>query len=365
MRRKPSSKFIPAGTIAICSVIHAWFHKSLKSSNFMQDNRPHLRIGFRNVRQRLQRPKVTIAIGLIVRGPAKQQTTIVFASDSQTTYPGGQKRLDAKKIKSVNFNDAQILVAQAGSAELADQAVEIMRQKAETVDVSNEYVVGDLAKAAVREIRNHLFDINKINTLPLEEQTRFWRENHAFDLLLGFYFNGDPYMYSIDLERCYPIKIQSQFSSIGCGQYVADFLLSEYQKADPKLLYGYPALISIIQRTIDSVDGCNRPIWVGQANRVPPEVLYEYKKQQDHQRDQNQTPHRKYFKSEVYLESQESTSWTLEALKRLEPDFLAKQQSEMINILRAAWENKAKWDEKTKLEAEKDSYQVPPDKSSY
>src|SRR6266496_434482 len=105
--------------------------------------------------QKNQRPKVTIAIGLISktgRFQPGQVGQIVMASDSQTTYPGNQKRTDAKKINVVEFSNGKILVAQAGSAELADKAIEIMQAKAQGVELQDAETAPKLAQESIREI---------------------------------------------------------------------------------------------------------------------------------------------------------------------------------------------------------------------
>ena len=103
---------------------------------------------------------MTIAIGLIVKAAQNRQGVIIFACDSQTTYPGGQKRLDAKKIKVVEFADAQILIALAGSAELADRAIEIMQRNAKSIALENDDTAVKVAQDAMREVRNHLKELN-------------------------------------------------------------------------------------------------------------------------------------------------------------------------------------------------------------
>ena len=78
-----------------------------------------------------RRPKVTIAIGVISdnqttdkRYPEKRPA-IFLASDSQTTYAGATKTLDAQKIVPITFIDGQALVAQSGSSERGDKVNEL------------------------------------------------------------------------------------------------------------------------------------------------------------------------------------------------------------------------------------------------
>ena len=95
---------------------------------------------------------MTIAIGL-VSNPKGRPPLIVFASDSQTTY-GAAKSLDAQKISVVNFKDAQVLVAQAGSADLADKAIEIMRKKAKEVKLECDDTVAQVSNHPIVRLKN-------------------------------------------------------------------------------------------------------------------------------------------------------------------------------------------------------------------
>jgi hypothetical protein len=131
------------------------------------------------------RPKVTIAIGVINgSGPNEH---ILFASDSQTTT-GGAKSLDAKKIRVVAFANLQILVAQSGTAELADKAIDIMERKSAGLLVTSEDTVCGVVQEAVREIRSHLQEINKGCITTDDGWKQYFLGENFFNLLFGFYF---------------------------------------------------------------------------------------------------------------------------------------------------------------------------------
>ena len=161
------------------------------------------------------RPKVTVAIGIISkhkRHPESKGGQIVLASDSQTTYPGGQKRLDAKKINVVRFADSKALVAQAGSAELADKAIEILHRKAKDIKIEDIETVPKLVESAVRDVRNYLVSLNQGCNFTDDGWKRFFRDENFFTLLFGYYFNEEPHVCKVDIDWCLSIPIKAQNS---------------------------------------------------------------------------------------------------------------------------------------------------------
>jgi 20S proteasome alpha/beta subunit len=208
---------------------------------------------------------MTIAIGLISRSKASQsqEGQIVLASDSQTTYPGGQKRVDTQKVSIVDFLDARILVAQAGSAELADKAVEILRRNANSVKVEDNETIPKLVQASVREVRNHLIELNRGCNFSEDGWKRYFRDENAFTLLFGYYCQGEPYLYTVNIDWGLAIPVKTSFKAIGCGAMLGEFLLKEYSEAFPDFAYSDVIATAVVEKVIENVEGCGRPTWVG------------------------------------------------------------------------------------------------------
>src|SRR2546423_14321180 len=118
-----------------------------------------LSISLRQTYRKPKSPKVTIAIGLIGK-LRREGDSIAVLSDSQTTY-GAAKSLDAQKISVIAFPDAQVLVAQAGSSDLADKAIEIMQKRAKDQVLEDYETVAKVAQESVREVRTHLIEIHQ------------------------------------------------------------------------------------------------------------------------------------------------------------------------------------------------------------
>jgi hypothetical protein len=218
-----------------------------------------------------RRPRVTIAIGMISR-PKHDPPQIVLASDSQTTYPGGPKSLDTRKISIVRFNDDEILVAQSGSADLADKAIEIMQREAKGRNLDSEDVAPSIAEKALRQIRTHLKSINEGMITSEDGWKRLFREDCKVDLMLGYFFEEVPHLCTIDLDWSLPIPVKLNYKAIGIGANMGEHFLREYNLADPHFENAWPISVSVVEKVIDSVDGCGRPTWVGTLTAVQPEV---------------------------------------------------------------------------------------------
>jgi 20S proteasome alpha/beta subunit len=211
---------------------------------------------------------VTIAIGIISkhkRHPDDKGGQIVLASDSQTTYPSGQKRLDTQKINVVRFADSKILIAQAGSAELADKAIEILRRNANGIKVENIETVPKAVQTAVREVRNYLVELNRGCNFSDDAWKRFFRDENFFTLLFGYYFEAKPYLCTVDIDWCYAIPVKNQFKAIGRGASLGEFLLKEYSETFPDFEYSDLIATAVVERIVDNVEGCGKPTWVGIA----------------------------------------------------------------------------------------------------
>ena len=212
------------------------------------------------------RPKVTIAIGMISKyklHPDHKGGRIILASDSQTTYPGGQKRLDSRKMTIVEFANAKVLVAQAGSTDLADKAVEILQRSAKGIKVENVETVPQTIQAAVREVRNHLVELNKGCNFSDDVWKRYFRDDNAFTLLFGYYFESQPHLCAVDIDWCLPAPVKTSFKAIGCGAPLGEFLLKQYSEAVPDFEHGDVIATAVVEKVIENMGSCGGRSWVG------------------------------------------------------------------------------------------------------
>jgi hypothetical protein len=235
--------------------------------------------GCKTYRKPKQRPKVTIAIGLISgsqHGANFLRPTIFLASDSQTTR-GATKSLDTQKISIVSFPEYEILIAQAGSAELADKTIEVLRGKANGTRVENMETILRTIQDSIREIRSHLTSINQDCGFSADDWKRFFIEDNYFQLLVAFYYDRKPHLYTVDINWCLAIPAKSNYCAIGIGKDMGEFLIREHLLADPDLALAFSISVSVIEKTIDNVDGCGRPVWVGMSFPMPESMIASYK----------------------------------------------------------------------------------------
>jgi 20S proteasome alpha/beta subunit len=307
---------------------------------------------WRKIRHRIRKtkPKVTIAIGLISSSKDRPHH-MIFASDSQTTY-GAAKSLDAQKISIVDFADGQVLIAQSGMAELADSAIDIMRKKAKALPIKNAETVENTAVESVREIRNHFYELNRGCISSEDGWKRFFLEDNFFQLLVGYYFERKPHLFSADIDMCLAIPVRHPYKAIGIGRDYAETVLREYLQADPDFEYAQIIATTIVEKTIDNVDGCGRPTWVGIVCPQDPGVEYELQEQVKSWQQMNLPPDKKLFKSVAFLVGKDATKWVADELKIQEEKFGEKRKEMIIAILEAAQAKRNEWAKKIMAESQ-------------
>jgi len=84
------------------------------------------------------------------------------------------------------------------------------------------------------------------------------------EFLVGYYFNGEPSLFHIDIERCTALPTENRnFAAIGIGNDLAKFLLKEYNKVDSGFACADQIAIDVIATVKDNVKDCAGPAQVG------------------------------------------------------------------------------------------------------
>lgn len=293
---------------------------------------------------------MTIAIGLICKKQGRPPA-IILASDSQTTS-GATKSLDAKKITIVNFRDAQVLVAQAGTADLADKAIDLMQKKAKHKKLENDETVGGVAQESIMEIRAHLIEINKGCNFSEDAWKRFFFEDNFFELMVAYYFDFKPCLFTINVDWTMPIPVKAPFKAIGIGKNVGEMLLREYHQCDPDFEFGYVVAASVVEKTIDNADGCGRPTWMGHAFPLPKEALTKYQAMEANAKAANRMPV-PYRKSLCSLVAGKDMATVVDEITKAELGAMAHKQRQLLTIIqKIANKNAAEILQQTKPEDE-------------
>lgn len=189
---------------------------------------------------------------------------IIVASDSRTTNPDGSISDSAKKVETIKLSGRnKILVAQAGHAQLASRAIEILIRKATDIPLTDYRTVADLTAAAIEELKS---DIRRQFQGTAEELQRHFA-TYPFELLLAHFFKGQPYIFTVDFELGVVIKRDAKkIVSIGCGYLLADYCLNAL---DVKRLSDFEAIAAGIYAVeeVKRVDSrCGGPVQVGMCS---------------------------------------------------------------------------------------------------
>jgi hypothetical protein len=90
--------------------------------------------------------------------------------------------------------------------------------------LENDETVSNLAQEAVREVRKQLTEANG-GFVSSDEQQRYFSDNY-FELLIGSYFKGKPFLFTINIYWAITIPVKTRYAAIGCGKPFAEYLLS-------------------------------------------------------------------------------------------------------------------------------------------
>jgi hypothetical protein len=161
---------------------------------------------------------MTIAIGILCRNPAR----VILAADSQWTNPSDGTVSFGSKISTIRFGCSDVIVSIAGDPTIAKRVIEIVEANSKTIEISSAKIVVDAFEGAVRIMLAGLNEHQK-------EYLKEWRIQSI--LMYGFMDGYEPKLYYIDIFG-YGISKQPDpgrnFAVCGCGQTLADYLLSEW-----------------------------------------------------------------------------------------------------------------------------------------
>jgi hypothetical protein len=271
---------------------------------------------------------MTIAIGLISRnvGP---NPAILMATDSQITRETS-KRLDSKKIRVIEFSNGHVLVAQAGPDALSNRAIDIFSKKAKGKPITEVETPARLIEESVRELRKHLIDVNQACNFSDDAWRRYFKENN-FELIVGYFFNRAPCLYTVDIDWCLPTLVRGSYTAIGVGRDLGEFLLGEYRHLDPGFENAWPIAVSVVEKVIDNVNGCDRPTRVGIVYPLPE----EYNKQQ-------QLLNKPIPESHAMIVHQDEIKPLIEELRAGEEKMKRTQAAQMKSVLKRAGKRRLK-----------------------
>lgn len=159
---------------------------------------------------------MTIVIGI------KCASGIVVACDSRTTDPTGLVRDNANKIHVITFQDTNTaIVAEAGNEALSSRTVEMISTIAKERRIIDYRTMASCAEESVAQLKHQIREQYRGTS---EELQRHF-ESYAFELMIAYYHEGRPYLFTLDFVQGLAIKRDRLHHSIGCGSMLADFLL--------------------------------------------------------------------------------------------------------------------------------------------
>ena len=170
------------------------------------------------ISQQYERKKpMTLIVGIVRRD------WIVLAAESQYTDVRTGAVDNGDKISVVPLYFGEFLVAQAGLPDITSSIVDIMREKAKDIRKVNSVTIKQIASDSIHELKTKFLD---------EEQKKYCDENGGAALMLAFYAESEGKLH-INKINVFGSGLtmppeNAHFAVCGAGQWLADYLLSEF-----------------------------------------------------------------------------------------------------------------------------------------
>jgi 20S proteasome alpha/beta subunit len=203
---------------------------------------------------------VSLIVGIICKDG------IVLAADSQTTK-GVAKQLGTNKISVAEFGNGHALMAESGSADLSNTAIEIFQRKAKGVKMEDESTVAKIAEESVREVVKGITAHLNPNSPDSERQSFLFEEVNYFELMVAYYFEGRPRLYKLNPAWCIPVPASSYFMTSGIAGDLVNYILLKHTKPGMDSKFAAVIAVKTILDAIDNIEGCGEPARVASIHK--------------------------------------------------------------------------------------------------
>lgn len=261
--------------------------------------------------QKKLKSPVTIIIGI------KCLQAILIACDSRTIYPSGYVDDDAHKLHLIEFADGNsAIIAEAGNAEFSSQAVEMILSSAADQKISDYRTVATCAEKAVSALKQKVRDQYKGTAEELQKHF----ENYAFELMIAHYWQDEPYIFTLNFVTGLATKRDKDYCAIGCGQVLADFLISRIDLSLFGTAHGMWTIayaVEEIKRFDSRCGGRTRAALIATKGGISNAILYEDEAMQE------------AIDEAVAFSNESKENWSTTARERIKSIVLKKQMKQV------------------------------------
>jgi len=201
---------------------------------------------------------MTLIVGIVCRD------TVVLGAESETTR-GPAKYQGTDKLHLIGFKGGgYAVVGESGSDHPAGVCIDALNRVAPLTPVHDEYTIPTAVETAFREAvkRGHG---PKMGTRKCQEF--HGQEDNFFQLLIGYYFKGIPFLYEFNSYFATARKCSRAFAANGVGRDLAEYILGPLDVAQMCCNEAVFSIIYAAGEVKTSVSGCGGPT---QIAIVPP-----------------------------------------------------------------------------------------------
>ena len=200
---------------------------------------------------RKKRP-LTLIVGIICK------EEIILAAESQITFANSMRQ-DAEKIVSVECKNGTALVAQSGYTDLSCDAVDILRSRAKDLELKHHRDLPELAQKIAAELKTKWLVPYQNTGVSMREAQDYMRDNLDFHLMLAFYHDRKPFIYTLNfaLGSITPLQDNAYHTTCGQGGTLGAYLLSEYAKQGMTAGFGTAIAIYVVETVKNHDSSCS------------------------------------------------------------------------------------------------------------
>jgi 20S proteasome alpha/beta subunit len=130
---------------------------------------------------------------------------------------------NVQKIHKIDFQDGNsAVVCEAGNAEFAARAIELVKSAAGQTTFTDYRTVADCTSKAVSALKQEIREQFKGTAEELQKHL----EAYSFELLIAHYWASKPLIFTLKFETGIAVKKDKEYCAIGCGYVLADFIIS-------------------------------------------------------------------------------------------------------------------------------------------
>jgi 20S proteasome alpha/beta subunit len=220
-----------------------------------------------NFEPKQKKKPMTLIVGAICKD------AIIVGSESETTYEDS-KYQGTQKITLIPFENTTVIVGESGAADGSGPVVSTFRMMAERASQTDELTISKLVEAAFRDVASRKGG-DSVGTRA--SQDYYCDERNYFELTIAYYFEGKPYICTMNPVHVVSREYRCGFTASGSGRHLAQYLMKDFNLGLLDSRGAIAAVAHVVRESKTLVKGCggNTEIAVVSSHAKPEKLTRE------------------------------------------------------------------------------------------